>query len=60
MTAKYMVERAGYVVEGVTVPFGGRTLAPLLRATTPRLYIEARPDPAAAAVATAAEARNRG
>jgi SAM-dependent methyltransferase len=59
-TAKYMVERAGYAVEGVAVPFGGHALAPLLRVATPRLYIEARPDPAAAAAAAAAEARNRG
>jgi len=42
------------------VPFGGRTLAPLLRSATPRLYIEARPDAAAAALAAAAEVRNRG
>lgn len=59
-TAKYMVERAGYAVEGVEVPFGRPALAPLLRPATPRLYIEARPDPAAAAVAATAEARNRG
>jgi SAM-dependent methyltransferase len=59
-TAKYMVERAGYAVEGVAVPFGGHALAPLLRVATPRLYIEARPDPAAEAAAAAAEVRNRG
>jgi SAM-dependent methyltransferase len=59
-TARYMVERAGYAVEDVVVPVGPAALAPALRALTPRLYLAARPDPAAAAPAARAESRNRG
>jgi SAM-dependent methyltransferase len=59
-TARYMVERSGYAVEDVVVPFGPQMLASTLRRVTPRLYLAARPDPAAAAIASTAEARNRG
>ena len=59
-TARYMVERSGYAVEEVAIPFGPSALIPGLRTVTPRLYLAARPDPEAAAIAAFAEARNRG
>jgi SAM-dependent methyltransferase len=54
-TARYLVERAGYVVDEVAVP----QLPAWLGAHAPRLYLSARPDERASADARAAEARNK-
>ncbi|MDX6503760.1 MAG: hypothetical protein QOE29_885 [Gaiellaceae bacterium] len=54
-TVRYLVERAGYVVDEVAVP----QLPRLLGAQAPRLYLAARPDERAEAVARSAEARNK-
>jgi SAM-dependent methyltransferase len=58
-TARFMVERSGFVVEDVVVPFGPPSLAGVLTSLSPRLYVEARPDPGAVALAARAESRNR-
>jgi SAM-dependent methyltransferase len=54
-TIRYLVERAGYAVEEIAAPGLPRWLG----AQAPRLYLAARPDGAAEAVARAAEARNK-
>jgi SAM-dependent methyltransferase len=52
-TAAYLVERAGYALVEAHAPF---RLPPRV---SPRLYLEARPDPRAEELAQRAEARNR-
>jgi SAM-dependent methyltransferase len=54
-TARYLVERAGYVVDEVAVP----QLPRWLGGQAPRLYLAARPDAGAEEVARAAELRNK-
>jgi SAM-dependent methyltransferase len=57
-TARYLVERAGYRVEDVEVPFFGR-FGKVLRAHSPRLFLVATPDEAMRAVLEHAEERNK-
>ena len=57
-TARYIVERAGYRVDDVAVPFFGR-FGNLLRAQSPRLFLVATPDEAMRALLERAEARNK-
>jgi SAM-dependent methyltransferase len=57
-TARYLVERAGYRVERVEVPFL-RPFGNLLRAHSPRLFLVATPDPSMHALLERAETRNK-
>jgi SAM-dependent methyltransferase len=57
-TARYLVERAGYRVERVEVPFFGRA-GNLLQAHSPRLFLVATPDESMHALLQRAEARNK-
>jgi SAM-dependent methyltransferase len=57
-TARFLVERAGYRVDDVAVPFFGR-FGDLLRAQSPRLFLVATPDEAMRALLERAEARNK-
>jgi SAM-dependent methyltransferase len=57
-TARYLVERAGYRVERVEVPFV-RPVGNLLRAHSPRLFVVARPDASMQALRERAESRNK-
>jgi len=57
-TIRYLVERSGYRVESVEVPFFGR-LGRLLRAHSPRLFVVAAPDASSRGLLERAEARNK-
>jgi SAM-dependent methyltransferase len=54
-TARYLVERAGYRIEGAFAP----PLPARLVAQAPRLFLEARVDEAAGELVTAAERKNK-
>lgn len=59
-TARYLVERSGFRVEEVVVPFLDRlATVRAIAAQSPRVLIAARPDAAAEQVALAAERRNK-
>ena len=57
-TARYLLERAGYRVVAVEVPFL-RPVGNVLRAHSPRLFLVATPDPSMRTLRERAEARNK-
>jgi len=57
-TIRYLVERSGYRVESVEVPFFGQ-FGRLLRAHSPRVFVVAAPDTNSRGVLERAEARNK-
>ena len=60
-TICYLLERCGYRVEKVVpaLPSHLRFLAPLVVRRAPRLFLAARPDPAAEAIAREGEKRKK-
>jgi SAM-dependent methyltransferase len=61
-TARYLVERAGYRIEEIGVPFLRgrlRTLEPLVLRQTPTAIVAARSDPGREAALAEAESRNK-